>query len=326
MGKKRAVSGSFVRTLRTALPICALLLLPKPAHADQQAEFEKARAAFAAHVYEDAEARFSVLLDPKATEKLDPALASQARMYLGATYLAEKRRDDATAIFEKLLVDDPRFDPDPLTFSTDVLNTFIDTRAKIRQRLNEAAAAAARLEAEKRAREELEKRRQAERLRILEQMASEEKITIRHSRLVASVPFGAGQFQNGQNAAGYIFLGVESALVIASVVTVIPYTNALDRAHDEYTSGDLDKKVAAYTDRAAAWQLVNLSVATALGLVMIGGIAQAHLAFVPEANDTKFRPIPQAKGSLPEMAPYFGAAPKTETAPASGFMGVRGTF
>jgi tetratricopeptide (TPR) repeat protein len=327
-----------------AAAVAAALTVSSRAHADAQADFEKARAAYRAHSYDDAESRFSALLDPKAAEKLELAVASQARMYLGATYLAEKRKDDAERVWEKLLVADPGFDPDPLTFPTDVLNTFIDTRARIRQRLNDAAAAQARLDAEKRARDELEKKRQAERLRILEQMAQEEKITVRHSRLVASMPFGAGQFQNGQNALGWVFLGLESALVIGTAVTVPIYINAIDRRNQEHVAGDPDHKETAYVNRAQTAQVVNLSLAGGLALVMAGGILQAHLGFVPESAETKVRSIPQAKldpagpggpagpagpAGL-TMSPWFTVTPETgqggSQRGASGALGLRGTF
>ncbi len=327
------------RILCTAV-VGAVLSFTSSARADAQADFEKARAAYRAHAYEDSESRFSALLDPKAPEKLEPAVASQARMYLGATYLAEKRKEDAERIFEKLLVEDPRFDPDPLTFPTDVLNDFIDTRSRIRQRLNDAAAYQARLDAEKRAKDELEKKRQTERLRILEQMASEEKITVRHSRLVASVPFGAGQFQNGQHALGWIFLGVESALVIGSGVTLIPYTDAINRRNEEHNAGDPDHKENLYANRAQTAQIANLSLVGGLAVVMAGGVLQAHLAFVPESPETKARPIPQARSpNRPGwgVTPWFTLGPETSPGSrasgaghggngTSGTLGLRGTF
>ncbi len=324
-----------MRVVRAALVGAAFMLsFESVAHADAQADFEKARTAYRAHAYEDAESRFTALLDPRAVEKLEPAVASQARMYLGAAYIAEKRKEDAERVFERLLVEDPRFDPDPLTFPTDVLNDFIDVRSRIRQRLNDAAAAAARLDAERRGREELEKKRQAERLRILEQMASEEQITVRHRRLVAFVPFGAGQFQNGQYALGWIFLGVESALAIGSGVTFIPYTDAINRRNEESRAGDPDHKSDLYASRARTAQIVDWSLVGGLVLVMGGGILQANLAFVPESAETKTRSIPQAKTTAPSVTPWFTFGPESgggssghgNSGEQRGALGLRGTF
>ena len=39
----------------------------------------------------------------------------------------------------------------------------------------------------------------------------------RHSLVVALVPFGAGQFQNGERSKGWWFLGAESALAAISL-------------------------------------------------------------------------------------------------------------
>jgi hypothetical protein len=325
MRKFAARSRSRARALSCACAF-ALVILATNARADVQAEFEKARAAFSAHSYPDAEARFSALLAPNAPDKLDPSLASQARMYLGASYFLEHRKSDADAVFEKLLIDDSRFDPDPLTFPSDVINEFIDVRAKIRERLNAMAVEKARLEAEKRQRDELERQRQIERLRILEQMASEEKITVRNSRLVATIPFGAGQFQNGKPVLGWLFLGVESALVIATAVTVPIYVSARDSALQEVKNGDPDRKAAQYNNRASDTQIVNLSLVGALGLVIVGGVVQSHVAFVPEVNEMKPRPIPQAKLDSPRILPWIAASPQLEGKPASGFFGLRGTF
>ena len=130
---------------------------------------------------------------------------------------------------EQLLLAEPSFEPDPLTFPSDVLDLFFDVRTKIRDRLNAAAEASARREAERRAREETERRRAAERVRLLERLAAEEKTTVRSSRWVASVPFGVGQMQNGDHALGWSLFGVEALLV--GLVTV-PLRERPTRARD----------------------------------------------------------------------------------------------
>ena len=97
---------------------------------------------------------------------------------------------------------------------------------------------------------------------------------------------------------------------------------------EEHTAGDPDHKENAYANRAASTQVVNLSLAAGLGLVMAGGILQAHLAFVPEAQEVKTRPIPQAKAG-PTVTPWLTLAPETGAAGqgrASGALGLRGTF
>ncbi len=53
----------------------------------------------------------------------------RARMFLGAVLFAEPEKDGVD-VFERLLVDDPQFEPDPLSFPTSVVNDFIDIRAR----------------------------------------------------------------------------------------------------------------------------------------------------------------------------------------------------
>ena len=78
------------------------------------------------------------------------------------------------------------------------------------ERVRQAQAAQAKLEEEK--------QRQARRLAMLEELASTETVIERHSRWFALVPFGAGQFQNGQTAEGWLFLIGEGLLAGGSVV------------------------------------------------------------------------------------------------------------
>jgi hypothetical protein len=321
------------RALAAIVALGAVLVCAS-ARADAQAELEKARLAYQAHAYEDVVDRVLPLLDPKSKEKLDIARASQARMYLGAAYFAQGRKEDATSVWAKLALDNDSFEPDPLAFPIDVVNTFIDTKQKMREEINARKAYEARLEAEKRAREELLRQHLVERQHIIEQMASEERITIVSRRLVATVPFGAGQFQNGQNAAGWIFLTSEAALVIASAITVPMYAYARDHAVDESVNGS-PARAAAYQDRANVLQTLNLSFVSALGAVMVGGIVQAHLAFVGETHETKVRAIPEmpqskASPSPPPpsrvLAPIISATPRTESTPGAGFLGLSGTF
>lgn len=305
------------RALAAAVAVSALLLAPS-ARADEQAELEKARAAYLAKNYQDAEDRFRVLLDPQSGIK-DRQLLAQARMVLGAVYLAERRQDEGRVMFEKILLDDPQFEPDPLGFPTEVLNTFIDVRSALRDRLNAAAAAAAKAEAERKAKEEAERKRQVERLKVLEALAAEERTTVKSSRLVASVPFGAGQFQNRQPVLGWVFLGLEASLLVASVVTVPVYVVARDRALEEVALGDPERKAAQYKDRADVARWVNLGFSGALGLAMGVGIAQAHVAFVDERVERRPRPLPALRVT-PTAAPIYGAAG------AGGVIGAAGTF
>ena len=193
------------------------------ARADEQSELDKVRAAYAVQKYDEAEARLRDVLDPKHPALRDPALVTQARMYLAAVLIAKKQPDQATPVFEKILLDDPDFEPDILSFPTEVIDQFIDTRARLRERLNELAQERARKELERKIQEEDAKRREVARVAMLERLAGEEKVTTLSSRWLALVPFGTGQFQNGDRALGWFFLATETACVVGTGVTVPIY-------------------------------------------------------------------------------------------------------
>src|SRR5947209_2165433 len=111
--------------LLAAAALGVLVLGESVALAQGRVDVEKARAAYLARNYPEAEDRLRVLVDPKTGLK-DLSLLSQARMYLAAVLLAENKRSAGAEVFEKLILEDPAFEPDPLGFPGDVINMFFD--------------------------------------------------------------------------------------------------------------------------------------------------------------------------------------------------------
>lgn len=287
---------AFARAVRPALAAalaCALFAWSPAAHADARADFDKARASFNARNWIDAEERFRVLLDPKSGLK-ERSLVSQARMYLGASLLEQGKKDEAKEILEQLVLDDPTFDPDPLSFPGEAINTFIDIRSSLLEQIRNAQQTAARLAAERRAREEAERERQRIWFEKVKEQAAEEKITVRHSRLVASLPFGIGQFQNGQPVLGWIFAGTEVAAIAGTAVTYGMYLYARGRENDELRrpGGDANQLVPQYHQRAEDLRVANLSFVGGFLTIAAVGIVQSHIAFVPESAEKKRRELP----------------------------------
>lgn len=301
-GKRRE---RFLRAVSTTLVVVAWLSFAPEAHADVQSELEKGRAAYVAKNYAEAEPHFRKALDPGETTR-DAAQTSLARMYLGAIAVAEKRREEATKVFEVLLLDDQLYEPDPLTFPTEVINLFIDTRAQLRVRLNAAAAERARLEAERKVREEADRKAREAWLLRVQELASEERVTVRNSRFFALVPFGAGQFQNGQDALGVAFLSIESTLVLGTALTLPFYVSAQSSAQDEFSRGDPQRLAQAYKDRASAIRAVNLSLVAGFALTAVVGIAQGQWSYVSERSETHKRPLPPVPtGQKTAILPVF---------------------
>lgn len=274
-----------------ALAVGAALCVAVPARADVQSDIDKGRAAYVAKNYAEAEPHFRRALDPAETSR-DPSQTSLSRMFLGAIAVAQGRRDEAGKLFETLLLDDQLYEPDPLSFPTDVINLFIDTRAQLRERLNAAAAERARQQAAKRVREESARKSKEDWLRQVERLAAEEKVTVKSSRLVAMLPFGVGQLQNGHRALGYTLLAVEGALVTGTALTLPFYVSAQASAADDYARGDPERRAQAYKDRAAGIRTLNLALAGSFAVVALAGVVQAELAFVPERFEVRKRALP----------------------------------
>ena len=295
-----------------------LVFCATTARADGRAELDKARAAYVARNWPEAEERVRALLDPTTGVK-ERALMSLGRMYLGAVLLAQGKKEPATEVFEKLILEDPSFDPDPLSFPADVINTFIDTKSTLSDRIKNAAATAAKLEAERKAREAAERAKQAEWLEKVKARAQEDKTTVRNNRLTPFLPFGIGQFQNDQPVLGWVFLGAESALVAATAITIPMYAYQRSREREELASPNLEKKAEEYHNNAETIFAVNLSLAGAFVVVTAVGIIQANAAFVPERTEQKKRDLPPMGKITPTAAPLVGA-----DGVHGGFIGLRG--
>ncbi len=310
-----------MRRFLAASAFALVVLGGRAASAQGRVDVEKARAAYLARNYAEAEERLRALVDPKTGLK-DISLLSQARMYLAAVLLAQGKREPGAEAFEKLILEDPAFEPDPLSFPGDVINTFFDVRVQLQERIRQAAQNSARLEAEKRARAEEERRKQEAWLATVKQLASEEKITVHNRRVVALLPFGAGQFQNREPVLGWMFLVSESALVLGTMITVPLFIYADGRKNGQ--GANLEGKAQLYKERADTIYTVNLSLVGAFAAVAITGIVQANLAYVPEISETKKRELPPQSRLVPILAPV--ARSEGSVIPQGGILGVSGTF
>jgi hypothetical protein len=293
-----------LRRLLASVLFGALTFGATAAFADDRAELEKARASYLSRNWAEAEMRTRVLVDPVGGLK-ERALLSQARMILGAALIAQGKREPAVEVFEKLVLEDSTFDPDPLSYPGDVINTFIDTRSQLAERIKNAAVTAAKLEAGRKAREEAEREKQRRWLELVKAQAQEEKITVKNSRLVACLPFGVGQFQNEQPVLGWIFLGTEAALVVGTAITLPMHFYARGRREHYVDTQDLDLAVQ-WDQRADQIQVANLILAGSFVAVAGVGILQANLSFQPTRDERKRRDLPPIGRWTPIVAPLTG--------------------
>jgi hypothetical protein len=282
-----------------AAAIAAIVLAASPvARADPASDLEKAHNAYVARQYDEAESRLRALLDPKTGTLSDPDSVADARMYLAAVLIAEKKPADANAVFERLLTDKPDYQPDALRVTLEAVDAFTDAKTRMRDTLAAIQAEKVRKAQDEKARADAERQRQALRLAMLEKLAASEVIVERNSRLVALMPFGAGQLQNGQTALGWTLLVGEGLLVGGSAVGAI--ITAYDVAQ---TSSSTDYPVRdTYNQRAQTAAIVGDALAGGFVAVALAGIVHAQLTFVPERVTTKVREIP-AVSIVPVVGP-----------------------
>jgi hypothetical protein len=264
------------------------LAVPRVARADPAAELEKAHSAYVARHYDEAESKLRSLLASGAVK--DPDVVADARMYLGAVLVAEGKQEDAAAVFDQLLADRPRYDPDQLKVTVQAMYAFIDAKTRNKDKIRASLEAEAQAEEADRARAEQEKVSQAKRLAMLEKLASEEIVVERHSRWVALVPFGVGQFQNGQTGLGVAFLVSESAFAAGSLIgaAFAIYDEAQTNVATVRGWGN-QSTYHSWADLAAL--LGNVSIG-ASALTAVVGVIHAQLTFVPDRVEVHKRAIP----------------------------------
>jgi tetratricopeptide (TPR) repeat protein len=269
------------------------------AHADPRADFEKARAAFTARNWTEAEDKFRTLLDARSGLK-ERSLISQSRMYLGAALLQQGKKDEAKEVFEKLAVEDPTFELDPLSYPGPAIDMYIDVRSSMLEQIRIDQQNKAQLAKEKKAAEEAERAAQREWLEKVKKQAAEEKITVKHSRLIAALPFGIGQFQNRDPVLGWIFLGAEVAAITGTAITFGMYNYARGRADEEKNGSN--QLTPQWLNRAEDIRVVNLGFTIGLIGAAAVGITQAQIAFTPEAAVTKPRDLPPLEKRPPKTS------------------------
>ncbi len=175
---------------------------PVPGTPAARDAFDRGRTAFGRAEYARAIEILHPLLYPEVLLDSEGEVV-QARRMLGVAYLFENKPDEARREFRKLLELRPDYRFDPLLDPQRVVDFFNGV-------LKDEEAVIA----------EMEQRRLA-RIRKFEPPGRRLPPVVmryeRHSFAVNFVPFGAGQFQNGQRRKGWLFLGIESFLGAVSV-------------------------------------------------------------------------------------------------------------
>jgi tetratricopeptide (TPR) repeat protein len=300
------------------------------AAADAVSDLEKAHNAYVAHKYDDAEARLRALLDPSAGTLKDADNIADARMYLGASLLARGKKADAEGVFEQLLRDKPDYQPDSLRVTLQAIDALIDVRSRMREELASIQSERVRQAQEQKAKADADRQNAALRLAMLEKLASEETVIQTHSRWIGFLPFGVGQFQNGQAALGWTFLAGESLLLVGSAISQVVNIYNVNQMNDAIHSGS--PTASGYHARAFDAYVATDVFTAGFALVAIVGIIHAQVTFVPEHVQIRARPLPPfslAPILLPVLghgAPEGGAGRGVGVTAAGALLGVGGWF
>jgi tetratricopeptide (TPR) repeat protein len=294
------------RKIPAVVAAIALCLAAGIARADDATELERAKTSYDAGRYAEGADRFKEILNPDSANALRaPNAIERARAYYAACLIALGRTDEANEQIEKLLRNNPLYTPDPVVFPGKVIDRFLDVKARLKGEIEGAFRA----RADARAKAEKEQRGY---IANLQRLAAQESVVVRHSRWLAAIPFGVGQFQNGQEGLGYALLISEAVLAGTSITAGVIHTQLIaDYARDPTSVNYED-----FVSRKEATANLSVFSSAALAVLAIGGVIQAQVAFVPESREIRTRPIPPP----PPVTPAIAAVP-------AGFvLGVGGSF
>lgn len=291
------------------------------------AELEQLVELYMAGQYERCTKELGALLDPRGPAPFrDAGVIERGRLYLSSCALLAGNRETARAALKAALEANPLMSaPDSLTFPPPVVSLYLEVRDEVETLIakrEQEQLAELRRQAEEAA---LAERQRDEEERLLFKLASEETVVAHGSRVVASLPFGAGQFQNGATALGITFLASEvllSATVITSAAIFSEYRTY------QYAPGTTAQQRAGYDASA--------TVAVTSTLLLLGvtalGIVEANLSFAPQRivgiRTRKLPPELERKRPREPTPPPSGSSirPILHVDDQGALFGVSGTF
>jgi hypothetical protein len=295
---------------------------PEEERLSDQAELARVVSLVESARYEECAARLSRLLDPKAPHALkQPEIIETARLYhatcligLGKTEAADQPLRDAVRKNPQMRA------PDSLIFPAKVVDRFIKVRDELYDELRRAQDKTIETARSAAAAKQKQENERWARMLTLERLAQQEIVVDKNSRFIGLLPFGVGQFQNGNKALGWVFFGAEVALAGTAVTSTAVYTHIASQsaqyANQGRPPGDDVKKRLDDWYTALVWSSYGFLGVAALGII------EAQISFVPEVRHVRDRPLPKA---LTDQAKLH-LAPDFAVGPSDVRLGVRGSF
>lgn len=266
-----------------ALAIVAILATPVFANPSQNPKdaLDQGRTAYDRGDYGRAIDTINPLLYPSielGTE--DDVIA--AHKLLALSYFFVDKQKEAENEVTSLLALRPNYQLDPIVDPPVAVRFFEDVRRRQSERINAL---------KKRELEEHERLQREEERRVAEARAKAERVYVdrvveKHSRLIAMLPFGAGQAQNGQTGKAIAFGVSEGVLAATSVAAyfTLQYRYPVDPStgHQQFPASDKNTATALIT--------LQLAAGAAFWATVVWGILDAQLLFKREVVvDTRER-------------------------------------
>jgi hypothetical protein len=297
------------------------------ARADDPQSLDFAKSPFDNGQYAEAHVRLSALLDPQAPpcesapigtrcHLTSVELVERARALDAASLLALKREAEADRLIGAILRANPNYVPSPASFPQEVIDRFNTVRVSLDAELRTIA--------EQRAKEAEAKRLAAQKahddeeawLAELQKLAGKERWVETNSRWIALVPFGIGQFQNGDVRLGVTFAVGEAALGGTSLIA-LAIINSLARTNVNLpTASGAYPSISGLNANLNTATVVNQVSFTAWAALTLAGVVQAQVAFVPEKVTFHDRSVPPRPRAVPIAVPVSHGA----------VLGLAGTF
>lgn len=258
-------------------------LFPPLAAAGDIEDFQAARAAYEAHDWQRAITAFESLVGGETPRLRSQPLVLESRKYLAAAYLFAGRRDAAATQLERLLREEPTYELDPLQFPIEVIELFAAVRDELAEdrRIAEERAAAEAHAADQRARVR----------RLVEWAREPVEIRVETSRWLAALPFGVGQFENGDEGLGAFFLVSEGVLLLTSGILLAVWIDVVNQVSSATALRD-SVLVASANSVLEAVAIADWVTVGALVVLIASGIGEAQASFRGERVVRQERDIP----------------------------------
>jgi hypothetical protein len=285
-----------------------------PPQLNDSAELARVVSLYEAGKYgECADSLHKLLSEDSARPLRDADVVESARIYHAACLIGSGQPLLADEPLRAAIRQNPQMKPpDSLVFPPQVIDRFLRVRETMFDVIKKAEDERVR-RAQELAKQQ-EERVKKERIRVaaLERLAQQETVITQKSRWFALVPFGAGQFQNGKDTLGYVFLTSEVLLAASTLTSLGIETHLVLDANRLVADGK--KPVPSTNDTLATWNTaMRVSSYAWLGVSLIG-ILEAQISFVPEQRRVQKRPLP------------VELRPSAEAVPGGAVFGLSGKF